>query len=146
MMREAMALARAAGERGEVPVGAVLALDDVIVGRGANRCIQDHDATAHAEVIALRDAGAALGNYRFPGSRLYVTLEPCMMCLGALVHARVAEVIYAAPDPKSGVLEGAASLASGAWLNHRIEHRAGLMADEAGEMLVDFFRQRRKKG
>lgn len=146
MMREAMGLARSAAQRGEVPVGAVLTLDGEVVGRGANSCIEQNDSSAHAEIIALRDAGRRLRNYRFPASRLYVTLEPCMMCLGALVHARVEQVIFATADPKTGVLAGATCLTQGDWLNHRVQHRAGLLAQEASEMLVEFFRSRRGSG
>ncbi|MEM8549084.1 MAG: deaminase, partial [Pseudomonadota bacterium] len=114
-----------------------------VIGEGSNRPIAAADPTAHAEIQALRAAGLATGNYRFPGAVLYVTLEPCMMCLGALVHARVAEIVFAAEDPKSGVLGSASELADGPWLNHRCASRGGLLADEAAELLRAFFRARR---
>lgn len=144
MMNEALLLARAAAQAGEVPVGAVVAVDGKILGSGANRSITDNDASAHAEIMALRDAGQHAGNYRLSGSTLYVTLEPCMMCTGALVHARVAQVIFAASDPKSGVLGGAADVSQGSWLNHKLACRGGLLADEASRMLIDFFKVRRQ--
>ncbi|MEL6869698.1 MAG: tRNA adenosine(34) deaminase TadA [Pseudomonadota bacterium] len=142
-MREALRLAAAAGDAAEVPVGAVLVHDDNIIGVGSNAPIATQDASAHAEILALRDAGARSGNYRFPGSRLFVTLEPCMMCAGALVHARVAEVIFAASDPKSGVAGGATDLSAGHWLNHQVRYRGGLLRGDAAQLLVGFFKARR---
>ncbi|MEM7610213.1 MAG: tRNA adenosine(34) deaminase TadA [Pseudomonadota bacterium] len=143
-MREALALAVRAESAGEVPVGAVVVLDGEIVGRGANAPLATADPSAHAEIIALRNAGAGLGNYRLNGSRLFVTLEPCLMCAGAMIHARIAEVVFAAHDPKTGALGGAGNALDAIPANHRFSVRGGLLADEAGALLRDFFRKRRK--
>ncbi len=143
-MRRALVLAReAAVLDAEVPVGAVIVLDGKIVGEGRNRMIGSNDPSAHAEIDALRDAGRRLGNYRFPGATLYVTLEPCVMCAGALVHARIARVVYAASDPKTGAAGSVFDTLISERHNHRIEVEGGLLADEAGEMLHEFFRSRR---
>ena len=144
-MREALALAESARDvLGEVPVGAVLVdAQGQCIGRGMNRTISDHDPTAHAEIIALRAAGQAAANYRLPGSTLYVTLEPCAMCAMALVHARVARVVYAADDPKTGAVHSVFELLQSEHHNHRIEVSAGVLADDCGSMLRDFFRARR---
>ena len=142
-MSIALEQARAAGRAGEVPVGAVLVRDERIVAVGRNRPIEAHDPTAHAEIDALRAAGTALGNYRFPGAELYVTLEPCTMCAGALIHARIARVVYAAADPKTGVAGSAADVFGMRLHNHRVELRGGVAAAAAGELLQAFFRQRR---
>ena len=142
-MAKALTLARAAGEMGEVPVGAVLVKDGVVVGEGHNHPLGTHDPTAHAEILALRDAGRRLGNYRLPGTVLYVTLEPCCMCVGALIHARVERVVFGAFDAKTGALGGALDLASHGSHNHRLEARGGVMEWEAAEMLRAFFRERR---
>ncbi|WP_291226513.1 tRNA adenosine(34) deaminase TadA [Dokdonella sp.] len=143
-MRRALVLAReAAVLDAEVPVGAVIVLDGKIVGEGRNRMIGSNDPSAHAEIDALRDAGRRLGNYRFPGATLYVTLEPCVMCAGALVHARIARVVYAASDPKTGAAGSVFDTLISERHNHRIEVEGGLLADEAGEMLREFFRSRR---
>jgi tRNA(adenine34) deaminase len=142
-MERALALAAHGESHDEVPVGAVLVLDDVVVGEGWNQPIGKHDPTAHAEIIALRAAGARLGNYRLPGATLYVTLEPCLMCVGAIIHARVARLIYGATDPKGGAV---CSLCRGfdlPGLNHRVEVAGGIMADACGEVLRRFFRARR---
>ena len=144
-MRHAMALAEAsARDHDEVPVGAVLVdAEGRVLGEGGNRTISGHDPTAHAEILALREAGGRLGNYRLPGTTLYVTLEPCAMCAMALVHARVARVVYAAPDPKTGAAGSVFDLLLSDRHNHRVEVTAGVLADEAGDMLRDWFRARR---
>jgi len=142
-MRRAMELAAAAEAEGEVPVGAVLILDGEVVGEGWNRPIAAHDATAHAEVQAIRVAGQRLGNYRLGGSTLYVTLEPCVMCVGAMVHARISRLVFGAHDPKTGAISSRFDLLSGDQHNHRIEVVGGVLAEECGEQLRQFFRSRR---
>ncbi|MBU0499164.1 MAG: tRNA adenosine(34) deaminase TadA [Gammaproteobacteria bacterium] len=143
-MARALELARCAEVEGEVPVGAVLVLDGTIVGEGWNRPIGGNDPTAHAEIQALRDAGARLGNYRFPGSTLYVSLEPCAMCAGAIVHARVARVVYGAADPKGGAAGSVFDLLpSDERFNHRTFCEGGVMGDECSEVLRTFFKRRR---
>jgi tRNA(adenine34) deaminase len=143
-MRAALDCAREAYARGEVPVGAVLVdADGVIVARAANAPIATHDPTAHAEILALRAAGRALGNYRLPGCTLYVTLEPCAMCIGALVHARVARLVFAAPDPKSGACGSVLDLTASAAFNHRIAVTRGVLENDSGELLKKFFAERR---
>jgi tRNA(adenine34) deaminase len=143
-MAHALELARHAEVReGEVPVGAVLVLEDRVIGEGWNRNIVASDPTAHAEISALRDAGRRLGNYRFPGAELYVTLEPCAMCAGAIVHARIARVIFGARDPKTGAAGSVFDLLQHERHNHRVEVREGVLGDEAGELLKGFFRARR---
>jgi len=127
----------------EVPVGAVLTLDGGIVGEGWNRNIALNDPSAHAEIGALRDAGQRLGNHRFPGATLYVTLEPCAMCAMALVHARIAHVVYAANDPKTGAAGSVFDTLTSDRHNHRVEVQGGLLADESATLLRDFFRARR---
>jgi len=141
-MHRALVLAAEAGEREEVPVGAVLVREGAELGAGANAVIAAHDPTAHAEIVALRCAAATAGNYRLPGGTLYSTLEPCAMCVGALVQARVARVVYAAPDPKAGALGSVFDLNTGA-LNHRFVVASGLLADESMALLQQFFRARR---
>jgi tRNA(Arg) A34 adenosine deaminase TadA len=144
-MRRALELAvHARDADGEVPVGAVLVLDGDIVGEGWNRNITLNDPSAHAEIGALRDAGQRLGNHRFPDATLYVTLEPCAMCAMALVHARVARVVYAATDPKTGAAGSVFDTLTSDRHNHRIEVQGGLLADESATLLRDFFRARRK--
>lgn len=142
-MRRALDLAREAEAEGEVPVGAVLVLDGQVVGEGRNRMIGAHDASAHAEIEALRDAGRRLGNYRLTGSTLYVTLEPCVMCAGAIVHARVARVVFAAADPKTGAAGSVFDVLASPLHNHRTEVGGGVLADESSRLLVGFFRARR---
>lgn len=143
-MARALELARHARDaHAEVPVGAVLVVDGSIVGEGWNRSISGNDPSAHAEVMALRDAGQRLGNYRFPGSTLYVTLEPCVMCAGALVHARVGRVVYAADDPKTGAAGSVFDTLVSDKHNHRISVERGLRAAESGDLLRTFFRERR---
>jgi tRNA(adenine34) deaminase len=143
-MQRALELARhARDEDAEVPVGAVLVANGAVIGEGWNHSITGNDPSAHAEVMALRDAGKRLGNYRFPGATLYVTLEPCVMCSGALVHARVARVVYGADDPKTGAAGSVFDTLVSEKHNHRIAVEKGLRADEAGDLLRSFFRQRR---
>ena len=142
-MQEALRLAALGGEAGEVPVGAVVVKDGEIIGRGFNRPISSADPTAHAEVVALREAAAKLGNYRLPGCELFVTLEPCAMCVGAILHARLARVVFGAPDPKTGACGSAVALASEAKLNHQTAFEGGVRADECGAMLRAFFAARR---
>jgi tRNA(adenine34) deaminase len=146
-MLQALDCARAAAASGEVPVGAVIAdATSAVVARAANAPIARHDPTAHAEIVALRAAGRALGNYRLPGCVLYVTLEPCAMCVGALVHARVARIVYGAADPKTGACGSVFDLAASPQLNHRIEVTAGVLADECAALLKTFFAARRGRG
>ena len=144
-MRDALGLAREAAAAGEVPVGAVVVVDGNIVGRGFNQPIGRHDPTAHAEVMALRDAAARVGNYRLPGSTLYVTLEPCVMCTGAIMHARVARVVFGARDPKTGAAGSVVDLYSEPRLNHHADIAGGVLAEECGAMLSNFFAARRAK-
>ena len=142
-MREAIGEANAAAVAGEVPVGAVVLYEDQVLSRGQNRVIRDSDPTAHAEVVALRAAGNSLGNYRLPGCTLVVTLEPCAMCAGAILHARIARLVYAAADPKAGACGSVLGVLNHAALNHRVAVEAGLLAEECGMLLQEFFRQRR---
>lgn len=144
-MRAALEQARQAGACDEVPVGAVVVLDGEIVGRGFNQPIGRHDPTAHAEIMALRDAATRLGNYRLPGCALYVTLEPCVMCSGAIMHARIARVVYGARDPKTGVAGSVLDLFTEPRLNHHATIEGGLLADDCGRMLSSFFAARRSK-
>ena len=143
-MREALSLARSAECLGEVPVGAVVVRDGVILGRGFNSPIGESDPTAHAEISALRDAARALGNYRLPGCELFVTLEPCAMCAGAILHARIARVVYGARDPKTGVHGSVVDLFAVERLNHHTEVVGGILADECSQLLSSFFAQRRQ--
>ena len=144
-MQRALELAARAEAAGEVPVGAVLTLEGRIVGEGWNRPIGDRDPTAHAEIAALRAAAVNLGNYRLPGTRLYVTLEPCVMCAGAIVHARVERLIFGAPDPRSGAAGSVFDLLpSDHRFNHRVAVDGGLLAEQCAEQLRNFFRARRK--
>ena len=145
-MGEALALARAAQARGEVPVGAVVVRDGVVIGRGGNAPIAGDDPTAHAEIAALRDAARALSNYRLPGCDLYVTLEPCAMCAGAIFHARIARVVFGARDPKSGACGSVIDLFAERRLNHHATVTGGVRADECGALLSDFFAARRGGG
>ena len=142
-MRRALELASAAATRGEVPVGALLVRGDEVLGEGANCPIGTHDPTAHAEIHALRAAGARVGDYRLPGTTLYVTLEPCIMCASALVHARVSRVVFGAWDPKAGAAGSLTDVFNIAGLNHRVDVFGGVLAEECGTLLSDFFRQRR---
>ena len=143
-MQEALALARRAAEAGEVPVGAVLVKEGRVIGRGYNRPISSSDPTAHAEIVALREAAAAEGNYRLSGCDLYVTLEPCAMCVGAMVHARIARVVFGARDPKTGACGSIVDLPSIAHWNHHGTFEGGLLAEECGAVLRAFFADRRR--
>jgi tRNA(adenine34) deaminase len=142
-LREAIAEAQAAEAAGEVPVGAVVVHAGKIIGRGQNRVLRDSDPSAHAEVVALREAGRHLGNYRLEDCTLYVTLEPCAMCAGAILHARVARLVYAALDPKAGACGSVLAVMNHPQLNHRVEVQPGLLSEECGALLTNFFRQRR---
>ncbi len=142
-MRRALALAAQAAAAGEVPVGAVLVRDGEVIGEGWNRPISGCDPTAHAEVIALRDAAQRVGNYRLPGSTLYVTIEPCTMCAGALVHARVARVVYGATEPKAGVAVSNLQLFDAPHFNHRVTCEGGVLQAECAALISAFFRSRR---
>ena len=142
-MRRALELAQEAARAGEVPVGAVVVQDGQVVGEGWNRPIGTHDPSAHAEMIALREAAARIGNYRLPGTTLYVTLEPCAMCAGAIIHARVQRLVFGAADPKAGAVYSLYELISRPQLNHVVEWRGGVLEDECGEVLRAFFRARR---
>ncbi|MGB8856178.1 MAG: tRNA adenosine(34) deaminase TadA [Burkholderiales bacterium] len=142
-MREALGLAREAGAAGEVPVGAIVVKEGIIIGRGYNSPIARHDPTAHAEIRALRDAAEKIGNYRLPDCELYVTLEPCAMCVGAIMHARIAHVVFGASDPKTGAAGSVVNLFDETKLNHHAEVTGGVMADECAVLLKEFFAARR---
>ena len=142
-MQHALALARRAEAEGEVPVGAVVVREGQLLGEGWNRPISDSDPTAHAEIVALRAAARAVGNYRLPGAMLYVTLEPCLMCAGAMVHARIERLVFGAGDPKRGAAGGRFDAFDMPWLNHRVTVEGGVLAAECADLLRAFFRRRR---
>ncbi len=142
-MRAALEQAREARRRNEVPIGAVVVLDGRIVGTGFNQPVASADPTAHAEIVALREAARRLGNYRLTGATLYVTVEPCLMCVGAMVHARVATLVYGARESKAGAVESTQRAHEHAALNHRIAVVGGVLEDECRHVLQEFFRQRR---
>ena len=142
-MRAALTEASKAEAAGEVPVGAVVVADGTIIGRGFNQPISSHDPTAHAEVMALRAASQAVGNYRLTGATLYVTVEPCLMCVGAMVHARIGLVVYAAPEPKAGAIQSMTSAHELAGLNHRLQALGGVLEAESRELIQGFFEARR---
>jgi tRNA(adenine34) deaminase len=142
-MQEALRSAQRALEMGEVPVGAVVVHEGQIVGRGFNRTITDSDPAAHAEVVALREAGTALGNYRLNNCDLFVTIEPCAMCAGAIVHARIRRLIYGADDAKAGAVHSVIQVLNHPALNHKVEVRGGILAGKCAELLQEFFRFRR---
>ena len=144
-LRAAIAEAQSAEANGEVPVGAVVVHENKIIGRGQNRVLRDSDPTAHAEIVALRAAGLALRNYRLEDCTLYATLEPCAMCAGAILHARIARLVYAAPDPKAGACGSVLSVLNHPKLNHKVEVTSGLLSEECGQMLTNFFLERRGK-
>jgi tRNA(adenine34) deaminase len=144
-MAMAMELARAAWQAGEVPVGAIVVLDGEIVGRGFNQPISSHDPSAHAEIMALRDAGQRIGNYRLPECSLYVTLEPCAMCAGAIMHARIKRIVFGAADPKTGAAGSVVNLFQETRLNHHTDIEGGVLAEECGDLISGFFRERRTK-
>lgn len=142
-MRMALGEARRAGQRGEVPVGAVIVMDEKVVARGGNRTIADCDPTSHAEIVALREAARAVGNYRLGGATLYVTIEPCAMCAGAMIQARIARLVYGADDPKGGAVRSCFQVLEHPRLNHQIEFTPGVLAEEAAAVMKDFFEVRR---
>jgi tRNA(adenine34) deaminase len=142
-MEEALRCAQRALEAGEVPVGAVVLLDGRIVGRGWNRNLKDADPTAHAEIMALREAGATVGNHRLGDCELFATIEPCAMCAGALVHARIKRLIYGADDPKAGAVHSVMQVLNHPQLNHKVEVQRGVLAGRSAEILQEFFRSRR---
>ena len=143
-MRLALAQAARAQAAGEVPIGAVVVLDDRVVGEGFNRPISSHDPTAHAEIVALRAAAGAVGNYRLTNAVMYVTVEPCLMCVGAMVHARIATVVFGAPEPKAGALQSMTRAHELAGLNHQLQAVGGVLEDDSRALLQEFFRQRRE--
>src|SRR5512143_3832065 len=142
-MREALAQAEAAGTAGEVPVGAVFLLGGSVIARGGNAVIRLNDPTAHAEIVALREAARVVGNYRLAGATLYSTIEPCPMCAGALVHARVSRLVYGAKDPKAGAVDTHLSICTTDFLNHQVIVKGGILEDECRRVLQSFFRERR---
>jgi len=142
-MARALELAKHAQQQGEVPVGAVIVRDGIVLGEGWNQPISQHDSTAHAEIQALRAACTHVENYRLPGATLYVTLEPCIMCAGAIVHARIERVVYAAKEPKTGAVGSCFDIFNTQQLNHHVHCEHGLLADESTQLLQDFFRSRR---
>ena len=142
-MQAALAEAQKAAAEGEVPIGAVIMHEGEIVARGQNRVLRDVDPTAHAEMVALREAAKVLGNYRLNGCTLYVTLEPCAMCAGAMIHARLDRLVFAAADPKAGACGSVLSVLNHPQLNHQMQVEQGILADEAGKLLRNFFRERR---
>ena len=142
-MRAALDLAAETGRAGEVPVGAVVVLDGEIIGRGSNRPISSSDPTAHAEIVALRDAGQRVGNYRLAGALLYVTVEPCAMCAGAMMHARIATLVYGAPEPRTGAIESAMRMQDHNAFNHRFTVVSGILAADCRALVQEFFRSRR---
>ncbi len=142
-MRAALEQAREAQRRGEVPVGAVVVLDGAVIGTGYNQPISSHDPTAHAEIVAIRAAAARLGNYRLTGATLYVTIEPCQMCVGAMVHARIARLVYGTREPKAGAIESAMRAHEHPSLNHRLIAEGGVLEDECRAVVQEFFQARR---
>ena len=142
-MEEALIEAKKALKKGEVPVGAVVVLEEDVIGRGYNQPITKNDPTAHAEIMALRDAAVNLENYRLKDTLVYTTLEPCLMCAGALVHARIKKLIYSASDPKSGVIESNGNLMQSTFLNHKISYEGGILKEESSEILKNFFLKKR---
>lgn len=143
-MRRALALADRAEQAGEVPVGAVIVRDGAVLGEGYNQPISSNDPTGHAEIVALRAAAQAVCNYRLPGAVLYVTLEPCTMCIGAMIHARIARVVFGAPEPRAGAVISQLQLADADHYNHRMAHTQGVLAEQSADKLRQFFRARRK--
>lgn len=144
-MQYALKLAERSRDEGEVPVGAVIIKDKKLIAEGWNQPIDRNDATAHAEIMAIRAAGKTLNNYRLPDTTLYVTLEPCTMCVGAIIHARIANVIFGAPDPKTGAAGSAVDVFSAGCHNHQVQVNGGVMKDDCGQILREFFKERRNK-
>ncbi len=140
-----MALAKLAEEKGEIPVGAILTQNSIIIAKGSNSPIANNDPTAHAEMNALRNGGQYIKNYRFPGTTLYVTLEPCIMCMGAIIHARVQRLVFGAYDPKTGAAVSCYQIGSDNILNHQLEITGGICKEECSSLITNFFRQKRKK-
>jgi tRNA(adenine34) deaminase len=145
LMQAALELGREARRRGEVPVGAVVVLDGVVIGEGFNQPIGTNDPTAHAEIVALRDAAKRVGNYRLPRANLYVTIEPCQMCVGAMIHARIARLIYGAREPKAGAIDSAMRAHEHPSLNHRLEATGGVLEDECRQLIKAFFAEQRTR-
>ena len=144
-MRRAIELAGQGEQLGEIPVGAVIVCDDVIIGEGFNQPISSHDPTAHAEIVALRAAANHIQNYRLVNSTLYVTLEPCTMCVGALIHARIARLVFGTAEPKAGAVVSQSKLVDANYFNHRMNIKSGILADTCQHQLSDFFRRRREE-
>ena len=144
-MRAALELGRDARRTGEVPIGAVVVLAGEVIGAGSNQSIGSHDPTAHAEIVALRDAARRIGNYRLNGATLYVTIEPCQMCVGAMVHARIARVVYGTREPKAGAIESAMRAHEHPSLNHRMTATGGVLETECRELIQEFFAARRQQ-
>lgn len=144
-MEQALEQARLAAQAGEVPVGALVIKDGEIIGKGHNRNLLDHDPTAHAEIVALRDAAKHVGNHRLGGCIVYATIEPCAMCAGALIHARVARLVYGASDPKAGAAGSVLQVLNHPGLNHKMEITAGVLVEKCSEILQDFFRRKRER-
>lgn len=144
-MQHAIEIAKLAAKNNEVPVGAIVVKDGLVIGQGGNATIGSHDPTAHAEIIAMREAAASLGNYRLVDCTLYVTLEPCAMCAGAIQHARIARLVYGANDPKTGACGSVVNLMAEAKLNHHTEVKSGVLAEECGALLSAFFKERRRQ-
>lgn len=142
-MREALSLAQRAAAQGEVPVGAIIVKNGQVVGQGYNQPVSSHDPSAHAEICALRDAGQTLENYRLPGCTLYVTIEPCTMCLGAIIHARIARLVFGAAEPRYGAVSSGQRLLENGVYNHELAVSSGVLAEEAASLMKQFFRQRR---
>lgn len=143
-MREALNLAQRAASQGEVPVGAIIVKNGQVVGQGFNQPVGSHDPSAHAEICALRDAGRTLENYRLPGCTLYVTIEPCTMCLGAIIHARITRLVFGATEPRYGAVSSGLRLLENGAYNHELDVSSGVLATEAAELMKQFFRQRRE--
>jgi tRNA(adenine34) deaminase len=142
-MLKAIELAKQAEQAGEVPVGAILVQNNKVIGQGYNQPIQSHDPSAHAEIQALRDAGQQAGNYRFPGATLYVTLEPCTMCAGSIIHARIQQLIFGASDPRTGAITSVDTLLDKPHHNHKVSYQGGVLAEECAQLLQEFFKAKR---
>ena len=142
-MEAALDEARAAADAGEVPIGAAVVREGAVIAQGQNRVLRDNDPTAHAEIVALREAAKVLGNYRLNGCTLYVTLEPCAMCAGAMIHARIDRLVFAADDPKAGAAGSVLAVINHPQLNHKMEVERGILAEESAELIRSFFRERR---
>ncbi len=144
-MQQALVLAKEAEAKGEVPVGAVVVLDEQVIGRGYNQPISACDPTAHAEIVALRDAARSIENYRLVDATLYVTLEPCTMCTGAIIHSRIRRLVFGASEPKAGVIESRVQMLDADYLNHKIEYRGGVCQQQCGDIISHFFAKRRQQ-